>query len=216
MSGLVLHNYFRSSTSVRLRAALNLKGLAYDYVAHHLRKGEHRAPGFLAVNPQGLVPALVTEDGSTLIQSLAIIEYLDETHAEPPLLPGDPVDRARVRALAYAIACEIHPVNNLRVLAYIKSVFGADEAATQEWFRHWVAETFAPLEAMLAGDARTGRFCHGDRPGLADLCLYAQVINNRRFGVDMAPYPTIARIFDACQALPAFAEAAPDRQPDAE
>lgn len=216
MSGLVLHNYFRSSTSVRLRAALNLKGLAYDYVAHHLRKGEHRAPDFLAVNPQGLVPALVTEDGSTLIQSLAIIEYLDETHPEPPLLPADPLDRARVRALAYAIACEIHPVNNLRILAYLKSTFGADEAATHAWFRHWVAETFAPLEAMLAGDARTGRFCHGDAPGLADLCLYAQVINNRRFGVDMAPYPTIGRIFEACQALPAFADAAPDRQPDAE
>ncbi len=216
MSGLVLHNYFRSSTSVRLRAALNLKGLAYDYVAHHLRKGEHRAPGFLAVNPQGLVPAVVLEDGSTLVQSLAIIEYLDETHPEPPLLPRDPLDRARVRALAYAIACEIHPVNNLRILAYLKSTFGADEAATHAWFRHWVAETFAPLEAMLAGDARTGRFCHGDTPGLADLCLYAQVINNRRFGVDMAPYPTIGRIFEACQAVPALADAAPDRQPDAE
>jgi maleylpyruvate isomerase len=216
MSGLVLHNYFRSSTSVRLRAALNLKGLAYDYVAHHLRKGEHRAPGFLAVNPQGLVPALVLEDGSTLVQSLAIIEYLDETHPEPSLLPRDPLDRARVRALAYAIACEIHPVNNLRVLAYLKSTFGADEAATHAWFRHWVAETFAPLEAMLAGDARTGRFCHGETPGLADLCLYAQVINNRRFGVDMAPYPTIGRIFEACQAVPALADAAPDRQPDAE
>ncbi len=216
MSGLVLHNYFRSSTSVRLRAALNLKGLAYDYVAHHLRKGEHRAPGFLAVNPQGLVPALVLEDGSTLVQSLAIIEYLDETYPEQPLLPRDPLDRARVRALAYAIACEIHPVNNLRILAYLKSTFGADEAATHAWFRHWVAETFAPLEAMLAGDARTGRFCHGDTPGLADLCLYAQVINNRRFGVDMAPYPTIGRIFEACQAVPALADAAPDRQPDAE
>lgn len=216
MSGLVLHNYFRSSTSIRLRAALNLKGLPYTYVAHHLRKGEHRDPAFLALNPQGLVPALVLEDGQALTQSLAIIEYLDEVHPQPPLLPADPVDRARVRALAYAIACEIHPVNNLRVLGYIKTAFGADEEATTAWFRHWVAETFAPLETMLAGDARTGRFCHGDTPGLADLCLHAQVMNNRRFGVDMAPYPTIARIFDACAALPAFADAAPDRQPDAE
>lgn len=216
MSGLVLHNYFRSSTSIRLRAALNLKGLDYRYVAHHLRKGEQRSPDYLALNPQGLVPALVLEDGEVLTQSLAIIEYLDETYPQPPLLPEDAADRARVRSLAYAVACEIHPVNNLKVLAYLKSVFGADEAATTAWFRHWVAETFAALEAMLAGDRRTGRFCHGDAPGLADLCLYAQAINNRRFGVDMSPYPVISRIFDACAELPAFAAAAPDRQPDAE
>lgn len=216
MSGLILHNYYRSSTSVRLRAALNLKGLGYDYVAHHLRKGEHRGADYLALNPQGLVPALVLPGGEVLVQSLAIIEYLDEMHPEPPLLPSGAADRARVRALAYAVACEIHPVNNLRVLDYIGKAFGADQDATAAWFRHWVGETFGPLETMLAGDARTGRFCHGDEPGLADLCLYAQVVNNRRFGVDMAPYPTIGRIFDACAALPAFADAAPERQPDAE
>lgn len=213
---LVLHSYFRSSTSTRLRAALNLKGLAYDTVAWHLRKGEQRSAAYLAKNPQGLVPALELWDGTVLTQSLAIIEYLEEAHPEPPLLPVGPVDRARVRAIAYAVACEIHPVNNLRILDYLRSEFGADDAAVTAWFRHWVATTFAPLEAMLASDPGTGRFCRGDRPGLADICLYAQVLNNRRFGVDMEPYPTIRRIFDACAALPAFIAAAPENQPDAE
>ena len=216
MTGLVLHNYFRSSTSIRLRAALNLKGLSYDYAAHHLRKGEQRDAAYLAINPQGLVPSLVLEDGTVLTQSLAIIEYLDETHPNPPLLPKSALDRARVRALAQAIALDIHPVNNLRVLAYLRSAFGAGEEAISAWFRHWVAETFAPLEAMLVVDARTGRFCHGDAPGLADLCIYAQVMNNGRFGVDMSSYPTLSRIFEACAMLPAFAAAAPDKQPDAE
>ena len=216
MSGLVLYNYFRSSTSVRLRAALNLKGIAYGYQARHLRKGEQRSADYLAINPQGLVPALVLDDGTTLTQSLATIEYLDETYPEPPLLPADPVERAQVRALAYAIACEVHPLNNLRVLAELKTRFGASEEAVSEWFRHWVAGTFAPLEQMLASSPLTGNFCHGDQPGLADLCLYAQVVNNRRFDVDMTPYPTIARVFASCLALPAFADAAPGRQPDAE
>lgn len=216
MTGLVLHNYFRSSTSTRLRAALNLKGLPYEYVAHHLRKGEHRAAAYLAINPQGLVPSLVLGDGTVLTQSLAIIEYLDEVHPEPPLLPKAAVERARVRALACAVACEIHPVNNLRVLGYLKSAFGADDEATAAWFRHWVDETFAPLENMLAEDSKTGRFCHGNMPGLADVCLYAQVLNNRRFNVDMSHYPTIGRIFDACAALPQFERAAPDKQPDSE
>src|SRR5688572_8400073 len=148
MTRLILHNYFRSSTSTRLRAALNLKGVTYDYISHHLRKGEHRSPDYLAVNPQGLVPAVVLPDGHVLTQSLAIIEYLDETVPEPPLLPRTPVDRARVRALAYAIACEVHPVNNLRVLAYLKSNFGADDEAAVAWFGHWVDETFVPLEKM--------------------------------------------------------------------
>jgi maleylpyruvate isomerase len=163
-----------------------------------------------------LVPALVLQDGTVLTQSLAIIEYLDDVYPDPPLLPETAFDRARVRALAYAIACEVHPLNNLRVLAYLKQVFGADEEAAATWFRHWAIETFDPLERMLAEDPRTGRFCHGDAPGLADLCLYAQVINNRRFGVDMVPYPTIARIFEECCAKPAFAQAAPEKQPDAE
>jgi maleylpyruvate isomerase len=216
MTGLVLHNYFRSSASVRLRSALNLKGLTYDYVSYHLRKGEHRAEAYLAINAQGMVPALTLEDGSVLTQSLAIIEYLDEIHPEPALLPHDVKGRARVRALAYAIACDVHPVNNLRVLNYLKSHFEADDATTAEWFRHWVMEAFGPLETMLSGHPDTGRFCHGETPGLADICLHAQVINNKRFDLDMAPYPTIQQIFDACAALPAFAAAAPENQPDAE
>lgn len=216
MTRPVLHNYFRSSTSTRLRAALNLKGIAYDYASYHLRKGEQHDAAYLAKNPQGLVPALELEDGTVLTQSLAIIEYLDESHPEPPLLPAGAGERARVRALAYAIACEIHPLNNLRVLGHLRVAFGADDQAVTAWFRHWVIETFVPVETILARDPATGRFCHGDTPGLADLCLFAQVLNNRRFDVDMAPYPTISRIFDACMALPAFADAAPARQPDAE
>lgn len=216
MTSLTLHSYFRSSTSIRLRSALALKGLDYTYVAHHLRDGGQRRPDYLAINPQGLVPALELEDGAVLTQSLAIIEYLDETHPEPPLLPESPTDRARIRAIALAVACEIHPINNLKVLSYLRTAFDADEAAVTAWFRHWVGETFAPLEAMLAEDVRTGTFCHGEQPGLADICLHAQVLNNRRFGVDMSPYPTIGRIVDACLELPAFVAAAPENQPDAE
>lgn len=216
MSELVLHNYFRSSTSTRVRVALNLKGLDYRYVAHPLREGAQRKPDYLALNPQGLVPTLQLADGTNLTQSLAIIEYLDETHPNPPLLPADAVGRARVRAIAYAIACEIHPINNLKVLNHLRTTFGADDAAVSAWFRHWAVETFSALEPMLANSADTGAFCHGDRPGLADICLYAQVLNNARFGVDMAPYPTVRRIFDACGALEAFERAAPANQPDAE
>ena len=215
MERLVLHNFFRSSTSVRLRAALRLKGLQYDYVAYSLRDGETRRPDFWARNPQGLVPALELADGTVLTQSLAIIEWLDETHPEPPLLPPAALDRARVRAIAYAVACEIHPLNNLRVLERLRTSHSADEATVAAWFRHWVAETFGPIEHMLAQDERTGRFCHGDAPGLADLCLYAQVLNNRRFDVDMTPFPTIQRIFEASAALDAFQQSAPNAQPDA-
>ncbi|MCB1385350.1 MAG: maleylacetoacetate isomerase [Nitratireductor sp.] len=212
---LRLHNYFRSSTSTRLRAALNLKGLDYDYVAYPLLEKAHKTPGYLKLNPAGLVPSLETADGLVLTQSLAIIEWLDETHSEPPLLPGDAAGRARVRALAYMIACEIHPLNNLRVLNHIGSEFGADEAAKKRWFTHWVVSTFDALEVALARDAATGRYCHGETPGLADICLYAQVWNNRRFGIDTATWPTLARIFDALDAIEAFNEAAPPNQPDA-
>ena len=216
MSGLVLHNYFRSSTSYRVRIALKMKGLDYDYVAHHLRHGGQRSAEFLAVNPQGLVPALVLEDGTVLSQSLAICEYLDEVHPEPPLLPADPLGRARVRMISQMIGCDIHPVNNLRVLNMLRSRFGADDAAVAEWFRHWVDATFEPLEGILTSDGKAGRFCHGDSVTLADLCLVAQVANNGRFGVDMSRYPTIGRIYEACMEIPAFVEAAPGRQPDAE
>lgn len=216
MSGLVLHNYFRSSTSYRVRIALAMKGLPYDYVAHHLRHGGHRKADYLAINPQGLVPALVLEDGTMVAQSMAILEYLEETHPQPPLLPSDPKGRARVRMLSHMIACDIHPVNNLRVLNALRSRYGADDTEIADWFRHWVNETFAPLEQMLARDPQTGTFCHGHAPGMADICLVAQVANNARFNVDMTPYPTIGRIRDACMELPAFIDAAPQKQPDAE
>ncbi len=211
---LVLHGFFRSSTAFRVRAGLNLKGLDYSQKTYVLRKGEHREPGYLALNPQGLVPALETPDG-TLTQSMAILEWLDETHPEPPFLPDTPRDRARVRGLAQMIALDIHPINNLRVLFYLRDRFGADDTAQANWFRHWVTEAFRAFEQRLTQEPQTGRFCHGDRPGLADICLAAQVVNNRRFDVDLAPYPTIARIFEACMALTAFANAMPDKQPDA-
>ncbi|MER9597811.1 MULTISPECIES: maleylacetoacetate isomerase [unclassified Mesorhizobium] len=216
MSDIVLHNYYRSSTSYRVRIALEMKNLAYEYVPHHLRHGEHREPAYLAVNPQGLVPALVRGDGTLLTQSLAIIEYLDETRPEPPLLPKDAPGRARVRMLAQMIACDIHPVNNLRVLTSLRTLFGAGDQDVANWFRHWVNEGFQPLEKILASAPETKTFCHGDTPGLADICLVAQVTSNARFGVDMTPYPTISRISAACMALPAFQKAAPENQIDAE
>jgi maleylpyruvate isomerase len=215
-SELILHNYFRSSTSFRVRIALNLKGLAYRYAAYHLRKGEQRGDTYLKLNPQGLVPTLELPDGTLLTQSLAIISWLDETHPEPPLLPGDALGRARVRALAEMVALDIHPINNLRILADLRSRFGADDGAVTAWFNHWVHETFRPMESMLAQSPTTGRFCHGDQPTLADLCLVPQVANGGRFGVDMTAYPTICRIHEACMALDAFKAAAPPAQPDAE
>ncbi len=212
----ILHGYFRSSTSTRVRAALNFKGIDYHYEALPLREGAQKRAAYLALNPQGLVPTLVMPDGVAISQSLAIVEYLEETVPEPPLLPADPAGRARVRSLALAIACEVHPLNNLKVLNHLRATFGADDAAVAAWFRHFVAETFGPLETRLAGEPATGRFCHGDRPGLADLTLFAQVLNNRRFDVDMGPYPTIRRIHEACLEIPAFVKAMPENQPDAE
>lgn len=211
-----LHNFFRSSTSTRLRAALNYKGLSYDYVPYVLRDGETRTPEYLAMNPQGLVPTLERSDGTFMTQSLAIIEWLEEKHPEPALLPPDLDGRARVRALAYMIASEIHPLNNLRVLFRLRDQFGADEEAQKEWFTHWVATTFDALETALSTSDQTGTYCHGDTPGLADICLYAQVWNNRRFGIPLDNWPTIATIFRNLDELPAFAMATPPRQPDAE
>ncbi|RWP27310.1 maleylacetoacetate isomerase [Mesorhizobium sp.] len=216
MSDLILHNYYRSSTSYRVRIALEMKGLTYQYVPHHLRHGEHLEPAYLSVNPQGLVPALILGDGTLLTQSLAIIEFLDETRPEPPLLPQDVPGRARVRMLAQMIACDIHPVNNLRVLTSLRTLFGAGDEDVANWFRHWVNEGFQPIEKILTSSAETGTFCHGETPGLADICLVAQVTSNARFGVDLTPYPTIARIHAACMALPAFQKAAPQNQIDAE
>lgn len=212
----VLHGYFRSSAAYRVRIALNLKGLAFDQVSVHLRKGEQRGDGFLALNPQGMVPALVDGD-AVLTQSPAILEYLDEAYPETPrLLPDGALDRARVRALAAAVACDIHPLNNLRVLKYIQGPLGCSQDAMIGWYNHWIAEGFAALERMLASDPRTGRFCHGDAPGLADVCLVPQVFNSARHALDLAAYPTIRRIADACGGLDAFQAAHPSRQPDAE
>ena len=210
-----LHGYFRSSAAFRVRIALNLKKLDYESVPVHLRRGDQRNREFRGVNPQGLVPAL--EDcGQTLIQSLPIIEYLDETFPEPPLLPRDAAGRARVRALAAIVACDIHPLNNLRVLRYLHRTLGHDEAALAAWYNHWISEGFDAIEALLAADGRTGRFCHGDTPGLADIALAPQVVNAERYRLDLAPYPTITRIFETCMTLDAFAAAHPQRQPDFE
>lgn len=210
-----LYDYFRSSAAYRVRIALNLKGIEADRRFVHLRRGEQRRPDYLSLNPQGLVPALV-DDGRVVTQSLAIVEYLDETHPEPPLLPGDPASRARVRELSLAVACDIHPLNNLRVLKYLVGPLGVPDADKDEWYRHWVRVGFEAIEAMLTPGAGTGRFCHGDAPTMADVFLVPQVANAERLQVDLAPYPTIRRIAETCRALPAFAAAAPDRQPDAE
>jgi maleylacetoacetate isomerase len=211
-----LYGYFRSSAAYRVRIALNLKGLAPEHVGVHLRKGEQHAGDYLRRNPQGLVPTLATDDGAHLTQSLAIIEWLDETHPRPPLLPADADARARVRAIALAIACDIHPLNNLRVLKYLVRPLGASEAARDEWYRHWCDVGLSALETQLAAEPATGRFCHGDAPTLADICLVPQLANARRVPFDLDRIPTLLRIEAACLELPEFAEAAPARQPDAE
>jgi maleylacetoacetate isomerase len=212
-----LYDYFRSSAAYRVRIALNLKGISPDERTYvHLRMGNQRAQDFLALNPQGLVPALALDDGAVLTQSLAIIEYLDETHAEPPLLPRDPAARARVRAIALSIACEIHPLDNLRVLNYLMGTLGATREQKDGWYRYWIDVGFEALEKRLAREPATGRFCHGERPTIADIFLVPQMANARRFEIDLSPYPTLLRIESACNAVPAFADAAPAAQPDAE
>ena len=209
-----LYGYFRSSAAYRVRIALNLKGLQADDEYIHLQKGVQTMPEYLSVNPQGLVPALV-DDGNVILQSLAICEYLDEQHPEPPLLPSDALGRARVRALAQAIACEIHPLNNLRVLKYLTGELGLTEDVKNRWYQHWIAEGFRGLEGLLTDHPGTGKYCHGNTPGLADICLVPQVFNARRFDCDLTPYPTVVRIADSLNELPAFADAAPEKQPDA-
>ena len=210
-----LYGYFRSSAAFRVRIALNLKRLDYDSVFVHLRRGDQRRAEFVGVNPQGLVPALEI-DGQTLTQSLPIIEYLDERCPEPALLPPDAAGRARVRALAAIVACDIHPLNNLRVLRYLQRPLGHDQTAIEAWYNHWIGAGFDACERLLAEDRRTGKFCHGDRPGLADITLVPQVVNAQRYQLDLAPYPTIMRIFDTCMQLDAFAAAHPERQADRE
>ncbi len=210
-----LYNFFRSGTSHRLRIAMNLKGLSADYVAVDLRREEHLGAAFKALNPQGLVPALVTDDEQVLIQSPAIIEWLEEMYPAPALLPKDPMRRARVRALAAIVGCDIHPVNNRRILETLRKQFGADEAAINAWCGTWIAEGFDALEALLAADTRRGAFCVGDAPTLADVYLVPQVESARRFKVDLARWPLIAAVEAACLQLPAFQKAAPSQQPDA-
>jgi maleylacetoacetate isomerase/maleylpyruvate isomerase len=212
-----LYTYFRSSAAYRVRIALNLKGLPYEAVPVHLVRdgGEQRKPPYLAVNPAGLVPAL-EDDGRVITQSLAIMEYVDETHPAAPLLPGDAFGRARVRAIAQSIACDIHPVNNLRVLRYLKQEVGVSDDAKDAWYRHWVETGLAAVEALLANDPRTGRYCHGDTPGLADCCLVPQVFNALRFKCRTDRLPTVMRVAEQCEALDAFRRAAPGNQADAE
>jgi maleylpyruvate isomerase len=212
---MILHDYFRSSAAYRLRIALNLKGLEPERRFVHLRKGEQRAAGYLEMNPQGLVPTLVVGD-TVLTQSLAIIEYLDETHPEPPFLPRDSAERAWVRAVALAIACDIHPLNNLRVLQYLTGPLGVSDAARDTWYSHWCDVGLKALETQLARESATGRFCHGDTPTLADICLVPQLANARRVPLDLGRFPTLLRIEAACNAVPAFADAAPSKQADAE
>jgi maleylpyruvate isomerase len=211
-----LYTYFRSSAAYRVRIALGLKGLQYDAVPVHLLKngGEQLAQSYRGINPAALVPAL--QDGDAAItQSMAIIEYLDEVHPQPPLLPSDAAGRARVRALAQTIACDTHPLSNLRVLKYLTGTLGISEQAKTEWMHHWMKLGLASFEALLA-DGKAGRYCHCDTPTLADCCLLPQVFNAQRFGVDLAPYPAIARIAGNCDELEAFQAAHPSRQPDAE
>ena len=208
-----LHGYFRSSASYRVRIALNLKGLSAAYLPRHLRKGEQCAPAYLAINPQGLVPTLENDGGAVLTQSLAIIEWLDETHPEPPLLPTDPLQRAKVRAFAMALACDTHPVQNLKVLARLRDL-GVPEEQVTGWAAWANREGLSACEALVAHE--DGPFCFGAKPTLADLCLVPQLANARRFGVDVAAYPRLLKAEAAAKNLAAFADAAPERQPDAE
>jgi maleylpyruvate isomerase len=208
-----LHGYFRSSASYRVRIALNLKGLDADHLSHHLRRGEQRDPAFLALNPQGLVPALQDDTGAVLTQSLAIIEWLEETQPQPALLPKDPLRRARVRAFAQALACDTHPVQNLKVLARLREL-GLPEAQVTAWAAWANREGLAACEALIANE--TGPFCFGEAPTIADLCLVPQLFNARRFGVDVSAYPRLLKAEAAALAMKAFADAAPDKQADAE
>ena len=209
-----LYTYFRSSASYRVRIALSLKGLGHDVESVSLAKAEHLAEGFRGVNPQGLVPAL-DDGGHVLIQSLAIMEYLDERYPVPALLPKDPLERAYVRAAAQIIACEMHPLNNLRTLKHIRAAYKLDDEGVNAWYRHWIADGFTMLESFLNREGRTGRYCFGDMVTIADCCLVPQVFNAKRYECDLAPYPAVMRIFGECMQLESFAATQPAKQPDA-
>ncbi|HEA15867.1 hypothetical protein LCGC14_2071680 [marine sediment metagenome] len=206
-----LYSYFRSSAAYRVRIALNLKNIQHELVTVNLLKSEQQAPEYLAKNPQGLLPALETDNG-VLAQSMAILEYLEETYPDTPLLFGDAWQKAQIRNLCYAIACDIHPIDNLRVLKYLSSELGADDDAKNAWYRHWVEVGFEKLELLLDS---SHQYCIGDKPSLADVCLVPQVFNAYRFNVDMTAYPKIAAIYERCNKLAAFIDAAPQNQPDA-
>jgi maleylacetoacetate isomerase len=213
----VLYGYFRSSAAFRVRIALNLKGITPEYQFVHLLKdgGRQHTPSYKAINPQEIIPTLV-HDGHAIGQSLAAIEYLDEIRPNPPLLPSDALGRARVRQLAYVVACDVHPINNLRVSNDLRDRFGAGQDAQRDWHQHWITLGFAALESLLSSSDQTGLFCHGDRPTLADVCLVPQIANARRVALDLSPFPTLLRIERAALALPAFDAALPVNQPDAE
>ena len=208
-----LYTYFRSSAAFRVRIALNLKGLQYQPVFVHLAQGEHRKPEYAKVNPQALVPTLELDDGTRLNQSLAIIEFLEEKHPNPALLPQDALGRARVRSLSNLVASEIHPINNLRVLQHLKRALGQSQEQIDTWYRYWIADGLTKLEAELQSK---NRFCHGDAPTMADCCLVPQIFNAKRYQSDLAPYPNTMRVFDHCMKLEAFDRAQPSKQPDAE
>ncbi|MGZ8435697.1 MAG: maleylacetoacetate isomerase [Candidatus Binatia bacterium] len=212
-----LYSFFRSSASYRVRIALNLKAIGCEQAPIHLRRGggEQLMPAYTAINPQALVPAL-EDNGRVLTQSLAIIEYLEETHPNPPLLPKDPADRALVRSMALVIACEVHPIQNLRVLNYVKATYNQTDEQVNQWAQHWIDLGLEALQEMILAQPKRGKFCFGDVPTLADVCLIPQLGNARRYGCDLSKYPTILEIEKNCNAIPAFANAAPEKQPDAE
>lgn len=209
---LTLHGYWRSSAAYRVRIALNLKGVSYDQVTYDLRQKAEKADAFATLNPQKLVPALQTDTGAILTQSLAILEWLEEAHPEPTLLPEKPVDRAHVRAMCNLVACDIHPLNNLRILNALRGDFGATDDQVSQWIARWIGDGFDALEQLIGG----GDFCYGDAPTLADCCLMPQVYSAQRFKIDLAPWPRIRAVAEACDAIPAFLVARPDMQPDAD
>lgn len=209
-----LYTYYRSSAAFRVRIALNLKQLRYDSIPKHLVKNEHRAADYLSANPQGLIPALAV-DGAVLSQSLAILEYLDEKYPQPALLPADAIGRARVRSMALSIVADLHPINNLRVLNYLRREFKQNDAGVNAWYRHWVTEGFRSLEQLAGLYSKNGRYCYGDSASLADICLVPQMYNARRFDTDLKPFPKLVAISSHLESLPEFAAARPEVQPDA-